>query len=106
MDINIETVKNLRKTLRACLPDLSKGVASNETLSACFSLLTEALTLRLVVELQLLRRAQIEGREADDLMREVSERIGGVLSDIMLKHLPDASVVNAFRSMGTGTKTE
>jgi hypothetical protein len=99
MQVNIATVHRLRGELRAVLPELQPGhMVSNETLSACFGLLNEATMLRLIQEIQAMRRSEVGASEAEALMQEVSKALSDSLVDVVLKHVPDATTFYVFKA--------
>jgi hypothetical protein len=98
MQVNIATVHRLRGELRAVLPELQPGhMVSNETLSACFSLLNEAVMLRLIQEIQAMRRSEVGVGEAAALIQEVSKTLSDAMVSVVLKHVPDATTFYTFR---------
>jgi hypothetical protein len=99
MQVNVELVRQLRRELRAMLPELQPGrMVSNETLSACLGLLAEATMIRMIQEIQLLRGTQIKATEAKNLMEEVHKALADSIGAVVLKHVPDATIFQAFKS--------
>lgn len=97
LSVDLGMVRRYRDELRQILPDLRQDRASNETISACLSLLSEASLLRLVVEIQKLRGTQVQVAEAQTLMEELTGAFSESLSKIILRHVPDATFVKVFR---------
>jgi hypothetical protein len=98
MQVNLDTVRRLRAALRTSLPDLIQGSVSNETLSACLGLLTEATTIRLAQEIQLLCGTRLEASDAKNLLEEVHKALADSIGAVVLKHVPDATIFQAFKS--------
>lgn len=96
--MDLELISRLRSELRAVLPELRQGAVSNNTLSACLGLMTEATTIRLIQEIQRLRGTRIGMDEPKALSEEVAKALSDALSAIVLKHVPDAGILHGFKA--------
>ena len=85
---NLENIRRMRGDVRAVLPAFGKGRIDNDTLSTCLAIAAEAGTYRIL--------QSTSGLNAIKLMEEVSGTLSDALKAVMLKHLPEALVVQMF----------
>jgi len=96
-EVDLGKVRQLRESLRERLPSTQAEFVSNETISACAGLLAEVVTLRTAREIKKLRGTDATKEEVVQLMHELTDRLGDVITEVVVKRVPDAAAWTVFR---------
>lgn len=95
--VNAEAVRGMRDALRMQIPGLSQGHVPNETLSVFLSLLSEAVTLRIVTEVKRLKGEDMVKADVVPLMDRLTRELSEVISKIVKEHVPDATIYFEYK---------